>query len=216
MRAKALTPWILLSALLIAGCGPPKATFEIEGSPNPLFYGSCGTTVVNFTVKGPGEGLKINSVIVGYNLFDGSGKKIREGTVSLSPSPGKPPVWYDGHLIIVVPDSGGSAPAPDEPILYFGEGRIDFAATIFAKILSPLPAGPEETYYFTSTKSIPVLPCAPASIETIDQGPPADEIITREAPTLMPTLTPVPTRKPKEGPPAPSCSVEPNNPNCVP
>lgn len=34
-------------------------------------------------------------------------------------------------------------------------------------------------------------------------------------PSATATLEWTPTRKPKEGPPAPSCSVEPNNPNCV-
>lgn len=221
MNAKKGFTLVWLFALIMTGCAPPKATFEISGSPDPLFYGSdCPLTVIDFTVKGPGEGLKINSIIVGYNLFDGSGKKVKGGTLSLSPYPGRPPIWYNDYITISVPGSEGSSAAPDEPILYFGEGYIEFAATIFAKILSPSIAGPEETYYFTSTKRIAVLPCLPVTIETIEQGP-GDEviIITRESPTATPV--PEPTKKPKEdsggGPPAPpACSVEPNNPNCVP
>ena len=227
MKAKITVPAILLFALIFSGCAPPKATFEISGAPDPLFYGSgCPSTVIDFTVKGPGEGLKINSIIVGYNLIDGSGKKVKEGTLSLSPYPGRPPVWYNDSMKISVPDSGGSAPAADEPILVFGEGRIDFAATVYAKILSPSITGPDETYYFTSTKSIPVLPCEPVIIEPIDQGPPSDEviIITPVAPPATATLAPEPAKKPKgdpsnEEPPAstpPSCSADPNNPNCVP
>jgi len=207
----------LFFALGITACGPEKPTFEISGSPNPLFYGvGCPTTVIDFTVKGPAEGLRINSIIVGYNLVDGSGKKVKTGTLTLSPYPGRPPVWYNDSMKISVPDSGGTAPGIDEPILVFGEGYIEFAATVYAKILSPSPTGPGETYYFTSTESIPVLPCAPsAPIEPIDQGP-GDQIIIITPPG--PTATPVPeaTKKPKDEPPAPpSCSVEPNNPNCV-
>jgi len=208
MNIKILILFLLVSVLL-AGCGPAKPAFEISGAPAVLYYGGCGTTVVNFTVTGPGEGLKINSIIVGYNLFDGGGKKVREGTVSLSAYPGKPPVWYDDHLIIVVPDSGGSAPAPDELIEYFGEGRLDFAATIFARFLSPSVTGPEETYYFTATESIPVLPCAPSIFETIDPGPDIDVIITREVPTLtltptaIPSIAPEATKKPKKDDPTP-------------
>ena len=198
--------------VILAGCGPAKPAFEISGSPNPLLYG-CGASVLTFKVTGPGEGLKIESIILAYQLFDGSGKKIREATLNLYPIPYAPPVSYDASRIIYIPDSTGSSPAPDEPILDFGEGRIDFAATIYAKFLSPSSTGPEETFYFTDTKSIPVLPCGPVPIVTIGQGP-GDQIITREAPTVTPTFTPVPTRKPRS--PRPACTAEPNNPNCVP
>jgi hypothetical protein len=194
---------MLVAGMLPAGCGPAKPVFEISGSPSPLLYG-CGASVFTFKVTGPAEGLKINSIIVAYQLFDGGGKKVREATLYLYPIPYDPPVSYDASRIIVVPDSGGSAPAPDEPILDFGEGRIDFAATVYAKLLSPSPSGPDETFYFTDTKSIPVLPCAPGS-PTLAPTP---------APTLAPTPIELPTKKPKA--PRPPCSLEPNNPNCVP
>jgi hypothetical protein len=226
MKAKISIPVILLFALIFTGCGPEKPTFEISGSPETLYYGGlCPTPVLTFKVTGPGEGLRINSIIVAYQLFDGSGKKITEATLYLHPIPDAPSVSYDASRIIVVPDSGGSVPTSDSPIIDFGEGHIDFAATVYAKILSPSITGPDETYYFTSTKSIPVLPCLPVTIETIEQGP-GDEIIiiTLDAPTATPTFAPEPTKKPKgdsgdappQPPAPPSCSVEPNNPNCAP
>ena len=198
MKAKTGISLFLLLAVLMTGCGGrPEATFEISGSPNPLFYGgTCGASVMTFTVMGPGAGLEIKSIIAAYQLFDSAGKKVREDTLHLNPVPGATPVTYDATRIIIVPDSGGSSPAPDEPLVIFGEGHIDFAATVYAKILVPAPTGPEETFYFTSTKSIPVLPCAPTP--TVPPPPPA------------------PTKKPKGEPPPPSCSIEPNNPNCVP
>ncbi len=206
-RVVMLLAGMILAGMILISCGPAKPVFEISGSPAPLLYG-CGASVLTFKVTGPAEGLKINSIIVAYQLFDGGGKKVREASLNLYPIPYDPPVSYDASRIIVVPDSAGSSPAPDEPILDFGEGRIDFAATVYAKFLSPSPSGPEETFYFTDTKSIPVLPCAAGS-PTLAPTP---------VPTLAPTLTPtpieVPTKKPKA--PRPPCSVEPNNPNCVP
>ena len=203
---------IFLGTLILAACGGrPEASFEISGAPDPLFYGgTCGATVITFTVTGPADGLEIKSIIAAYNLFDGSGKKVGSNSLHLYAVPGGTPITYDATRIIFVPDSGGTSPAPDEPILVFGDGSIEFAATIFAKILTPAPTGPEETYYFTTTKSIPVLPCRPVT--------PVPPTI---APTFtpIPTVTPKPTKKPKDdsgGPPAPpSCTVEPNNPNCV-
>jgi hypothetical protein len=168
-------------------------------------------------VSGPGEGLRINSIIAAYQLYDGSGKKIYESAYSLHPIPDAPAVSYDADRIISVPDSGGSSPAPDSPIIDFGEGRVDFAATVYAKILSPSPTGPSETYYFTSTKSIPVLPCSlrvPTSTPTIDPGLPG-----LDSATIIPpgSYDQPPKQGEGGGPPAPpSCSVEPNNPNCVP
>ena len=202
---------LLLAAMGLISCGPAKPVFEISGSPAPLLYG-CGASVFTFKVTGPAEGLKINSIIVAYQLFDGSGKKVKEASLNLYPIPYAPPLSYDASRIISVPDSGVSGSAPDVPILDFGEGRIDFAATVFAKFLSPSPTGPEETYYFTDTKSVPVRPCGPVPIVTIGQGP-GDQIITREAPTLTPTFTPAPTKKPK---PEPRPTCDPNNPNCIP
>jgi hypothetical protein len=202
---------ILLMALMLAGCGPAKPTFEISGSPNPLYYG-CGASVFTFNVTGPGAGLRINSIIVGYQLFDGKGSKIIETTATLHPIPDAAPVAYDADRIIPVPDSAGSAPATDEPIIDFGEGRLDFAATVYATYLSPPPSGPAETYYFTSTKSVPVLPCSSRSTApapTVDPGLPSFEG------TIIP---PGSSDKPKPGGSGspPSCSAEPNNPNCVP
>jgi len=200
--------WVvmLVAGLILISCGPAKPVFEISGSPAPLFYG-CGASVFTFKVTGPGDGLRINSIIVGYQLFDGRGSKITETTVTLNPIPGAPPVAYDADRIISVPDSAGSSPAADEPIIDFGEGRLDFAATVYAKFLSPSPTGPEETFYFTDTKSIPVLPCPPKPVFTI--VPPHIDV------TILPPGS-ADKPKPGGGGPPPSCSVEPNNPNCVP
>ncbi len=205
MKTKSCFSLFLLIALMITGCGGrPVAKFDISGDPNPLYYGGvCATPVMTFTVTGPGAGLEIESIIVAYQLFDGDGKKVKEDSFHLNPVPGATPIDYDADRIIVIADTSGAALAPDEAIVIFGDGHIDFAATIYTKILSPSPSGPDTTYYFTDTKSVPVLPCA---------------LPTPLPPTLTPV--PVPTKKPKGdtggGPPGPpSCSVEPNNPNCV-
>lgn len=215
MKTKVLILFILFG-LILSACGPDKPTFEISGSPNPLFYG-CGPSVVTFTVTGPGSGLRINSIIVGYQLFDGKGTKVNEDTAYLKTIPDTPPVAYDTKRTISVPDSVSSVSAPDEPIIDFGDGRLDFAATVYVTFLSPPVTGPSETFYFTSTKSISVLPCTAVPVE-VDPGQPGD--ITPEPwvpPTLPPTSTPGPTDtpKPRDDKGAPPC--DPNqNPNGCP
>jgi len=220
MKIKPTIPALLFLAMIAAACGPKKAVFDIYGSPNPLFYGGlCPTPVLTLLVSGPGDGLRINSIIAAYQLFDGAGKKVDENTASLHPVPDAPSVAYDASRIITVPYSGGSAPSPDSPILDFGEGRVDFAATVYAKILSPSPGSLSETYYFTSTKSIPVLPCSsltptPAPIKvTIAPGPGLPGL-SGAATIIPPGSYAKPT--PVGGAAPPSCSVGPNNPNCQP
>ena len=215
MKPKAGLSVILLLALVIAGCEKAGKTFEIGGSPDPLYYG-CGASVFTFTVTGPGSGLRINSIIVAYQLFDSTGKKVKEATLDLHPIPYASPVAYDADRIIVVPESAGSA--PDEPIIIFGEGRMDFAATVYATFLSPPPGSSRETYYFTSTKSVKVLPCTPPASEptalplliVVTKFPPHPTAVLMpeftSTPTTTPTVTPtsvpnpIPTKKNKPTP----------------
>jgi hypothetical protein len=161
----------------------------------------------------------MNSIIAAYQLFDHGGNKITEATVNLKPIPDALPVSYDADRIISVPDGGGSAPAPDSPIIDFGEGRVDFAATVYAKVLAPAPGAPGETYFFTSTKSIPVLPCG--LVKATATLPAAAFTIAPEFPSGLGKATVIPPSsygKPtmESGSSVPSCSVELNNPNCMP
>jgi hypothetical protein len=221
MKTKTGLTLVLLIVLILAGCEKAGKTFEISGSPDPLYYG-CGASVFTFTVMGPGSGLRINSIVVAYQLFDGKGNKVKEATLDLHPIPYASPVAYDADRIITVPDSAGLAPAPDEPIIDFGEGRMDFAATVYATFLSPPPTGSSETYYFTSTKSVKVLPCttptldpsAPPSIIIVTKFPPPPTAILMpeftSTPTISPTVTPtsapnpIPTKNNKPTPCGPN------------
>jgi hypothetical protein len=208
--------FIFITAILVlSACDYTTATpvFDIYGSPSPLYYGGlCSTPVLKMLVSGPGAGLRIDSVIAAYQLFDGSGKKVSSNTASLSPIPDTPSGTYDAERIIVIPTGGSS---PDSLVYDFGNGRVDFAATVSAKFTSPSPTGYASTFYFTSTKSIPVLPCSslkPTPAPTIDPGLPS---------ISGPVLPPGSVDKPKPGggggaPPPPSCSTDPNNPSCVP
>jgi hypothetical protein len=202
MKTKGFIILLALLSITLNSCGPGKPTFEISGSPDPIFYGYCGT-LLTFKVIGPGDNLRINSVIVGYNLFNGSGGKVKSGTVTLSSSLIDPPVTYTGSLDFFGSDLSSPGSSPDKVVIDFGDGRIDFAATVYATYITPPSSGPDETYYFTSTKSVKLLPCGPT---------PTVAPIILVAPSLTPT--PVPTKKPKDG--RPSCSAEPNNPNCKP
>ncbi|MCE9646994.1 MAG: hypothetical protein K8S20_13415 [Chloroflexi bacterium] len=223
MQKRSMIGLCLMVFLGLSACdyGSEKPVFDIYGSPNPLYYGgSCPAPVLTLRVSGPGEGLRMNSIIAAYQLFDHGGNKITEATVSLKPIPDALPVSYDADRIISVPDGGGSAPAPDSPIIDFGEGRVDFAATVYAKVLSPAPGAPGETYFFTSTKSIPVLPCG---LVKATSTLPAAAVFTLapEFPSGLGKATVIPPSsygKPtkESGSSVPSCSVEPNNPNCVP
>ena len=218
MNKRSVFLFFLVFPLFLTACGgspptPGKDSFDISGSPNPLYYGgSCSTPVLTILVSGPGAGLRINSIIAAYQVFDGSGKKVDENTASLHPVPDAPLVNYDADRIIIIP--GGEGSAPDSPIYEFGNGHVDFAAMVYATFDPKPSSGPDETYYFTSTKSVPILPCS-AMGSTPGAGLPGGIVIV----TIIP---PVPADKPSqpdEGggpPPPPSCSADPNNPNCVP
>jgi hypothetical protein len=209
----------MMVLLVLSACdySTAKPVFDIFGSPNPLYYGgSCPKPVLHLVVSGPGEGLRINSIIAAYQLFDGSGKKIHQDAYNLNPVPDTPAFTYDADRMINVPDSGGSASSPDSPVIAdFGAGHVDFAATVYAKFLSPPASGSSETYYFTSTKSIPVLPC---TSRTPTPGVPSISvtIASGSRPGLDLATVKAPGSDVKPPAPPPSCSVDPNNPSCVP
>ena len=216
---------IFIIAFLLSACGKPPPmgdVFDISGSPNPLYYGYCGPATLKFTVSGPGDGLRINSIIVGYNLTSGSGVKVKTGTVTLASSPSDPPVTYTGSVTFSIA-GGTGAVAPDVAILDFGDGKADFAATVYATLLSPPTTGSSEKYYFTSTKSVTVVPCLPTPTAPARPGVPGLTVVPPILPPMelvTPTpfpiaLPPGPADKPtkdNDGPPP----CDPNNPNCAP
>jgi hypothetical protein len=206
-RAAILT--FILSVLLLSACSPDesKLTFDISGTPNPLYYGgSCGTPVISFHVTGfMGKYLYYTyDPTVVYQLFDSAGKKILAGSLALTPVTMATPDAYNASQGITLPGSGASGSAPDSLVVDIGEGLLSFQAIIDAEIRTDPTNYGERTRYFTSTKSVSVLPCPPTSAYTI--VPPRINI------TIVP---PGSVDKPKPGSP-PYCSVEPNNPNCIP
>lgn len=207
---------IAMLCIILSSCGPAKPTFDIYGSPGTLYYGgTCPAPVLYLAVMGPGEGLVINSIVAGYVLYDGSGKKISEDGFNLDPVSGAKDVFYNGWRTLTVPVGEGPYAAVED----FGDGRVDFAATVHVKILSPSPSGPSETFYFTSTKSNPVLPCSPATpTPTVKVPLGLPPVATVLPPRLDVTIVPPgSSNKPKQGGGGPpSCSVDPNNPSCVP
>jgi hypothetical protein len=202
----------ILSLLVLGACAPsePKLAFDISGSPDPLYYGgSCGVPVITFNVTGfLGDYLysTYNPTVV-YQLFDGGGNKLKEGSLVLNPVALATPDVYHASQGLAISESGGSASAPDSLILDFGEGTIKFQAIIEAEIRTGPTTVGERNSYFTSMKSIPVLPCPPKPVFTI--LPPHLDV------TIMP---PGSADKPKQGGGGspPSCSTDPNNPSCVP
>jgi hypothetical protein len=210
MNKRTVVSVFILSLLALGACAPsePKLAFDISGTPDPLYYGgSCGVPVVTFKVTGYlGEYLYTTyNPTITYQLFDGGGNKIKEASLALNPVALATPDVYHASQGLTISDSGGSASAADSLALDFGEGTIKFQATIAAEIRTGPTTVGERNYYFTSTKSIPVLPCPPAAIIV----PPHIDV------TILPPGS-ADKPKPGGGGPPPSCSAEPNNPNCVP
>jgi hypothetical protein len=197
---------LILSLLILSACGPvPDPVFHISGSPDPLMYGGCGSNTLTLKVTGPGDNVKVNSIIASYNLFDGSGRKVKTGSILLKPSPSEPPVTYVGSVTFSI-GTGATGSSPDSLILDFGEGSVEFGAFVDADLIKHPDSGPYKPVGHTEVKSIPVIACLPTPT-----APPLIRV------TIVP---PGSADKPKRGgdePPAPpSCSTDPNNPSCVP
>ena len=184
MKTKTGITLAILIVLVLSGCEKAGKTFEISGSPDPLLYGYCNEPTLTFTVTGPGDGLRVDGVIVAYNLFNESGVKVKSGSLSLTYSPFHPAVTYIGSVTFKIAAPGSVSP-PYDAIMDFGEGKVEFAATVSAFKLSPDGGA---TYFITSTKSVRVIPCGP----TPPPPPPG-------AP--KPTVTPIPTPTASPTPP---------------
>jgi hypothetical protein len=201
----------LIGILILTACTRdiPASVFHINGSPDPLLYGGCGDTLT-LRVTGSGDNIRVDSIIASYNLYDGSGTKVKTGSIRLEPASGEPPVNYIGSVKFSLTTSLGGE-SPDSPIFDFGEGWVEFAAFVDAWYITPPDGGPSKPVGHTETKSLPVIPCLPTPTPI---------------PTATWTIAPnIPVEPPPSGsgdkPPEPpisppSCSVEPNNPNCVP
>ncbi len=221
MNKRRLVMVCFLPMWILSACGGdgPEPTFDIVGTPDPLYYGgACGTPVITFHVKGfLGDPYPIYSTynpIVAYQLFDGGGKEVKASTLALSPVAFVTPDAYSASQGLAIPDTGAYSAPPDSLVLVFGEGTIKFQAILEAEIrTSPTTVGPRKSY-FTTTKSIPVLPCStrpPTAASTVDPGS------AGISGTIIPPGLPKPPNPGggNQPPGPPSCSVEPNNPNCV-
>ena len=145
----------LTAGLFLAGCEKAGKTFEISGAPDPILYGHCNEPTLTFTV---------------------SGSKLKSGTLNLTYSPFHPAVTYIGSVTFKISSASGVSSPPVESIAPFGEGRVEFAATVTTFDLSPTGG---TTYFLTSTKSVRVIPCGPTALPP-GGGP-------------KPTATPLPT-----------------------
>jgi hypothetical protein len=218
MNKRSLISAFMLASLILGACeySKPKLTFDISGTPNPLYYGgSCGVPVITFNVTGfLGDYLYTTyNPTVAYELFDGAGNKIKAGKLALSPVALATPDAYLASQEIKIPESGAPASAPDSLILDFGEGSIRFQAIIEAEIRTGPTTVGGRGYYFTSTKSIPILPCPPTMKATIEPRLPGLDSAT----LIAPGSSDKPSKPGGGAPPAPpSCSTDPNNPSCVP
>jgi hypothetical protein len=197
MKTRTGITLVLLIVMVLAGCEKAGKTFEISGSPDPLLYGYCNEPTVTFTVSGPGEGLRIDGVIVAYNLFNGDGMKVKSGSLSLTLSPFHPAVTYIGSVTFKISSRPGAAVLPEDAIMEFGEGKVEFAATVSAYDLSPTGG---VTYFLTSTKSVRVIPCGPTPPPPGGGPKPTPTPVPSLTPTPVDTLTPTPVASPTPPP----------------
>ncbi len=214
MKKRTVVYICILALLVLPACEKdiPAPVFHISASPDPLMYGGCGDTLT-FKVTGPGDNIQVDSIIASYNLYNSSGEKVKTGSISLMPAPGEPAVTYIGSVTFSIAAFFSSGGTPDSPVMYFGEGRVEFGAFVDARYITAPESGPWKPVGHTETKSIPVIPCLPTP--TVPPPPTATTI-----PTHSGGVTPVSTGLPESASETPAspppCSVEPNNPNCVP
>jgi hypothetical protein len=202
---------IILILMVLTACDKdvPDPVFHISGAPDPIMYG-CGNTLT-VKVVGPSENVRVDSVFVTYNLFNGSGVKIKTGDIPMISSPAEPPTTYIGSVTLPIP-MGSTDPSDLVSMAYFGEGKVVFGGFVDARVAS----SPSTSLVgHTEEKSIAVIPCPPTPT-------PLPRIKITIVPPFDLTIAPKPsTDKPKPGgggvlPPPPSCNTDPNNPSCVP
>jgi len=197
---------LILIALTACDKDIPDPVFHISGSPDPIRYG-CGNTLT-VKVVGPSENVRVDSVFVTYNLFNGAGVKIKTGDIPMISSPAEPPTTYIGSVTLSIPS--GSTDPSDIASMAFGEGKVVFGGFVDARVAS----SPSTSLVgHTEEKTIAVIPCPPT---------PAPKAPLPSGMDIATVVPPGSYDKPSSGggdgiPPAPpSCSVEPNNPSCVP
>ena len=206
MKTKAGISLIFLIALILAGCGPKPEPGQIVGAPDPVFYGDCSPHTVAFIYELPSEEAgKLdpvrNSVYAEFRLIGSDGSEVAKDAVRLTSAGGA----FTGTLDM----------NPLGPLLGGGEGSLVFYGQVWGSW--PFMGGylPYKSAIHSDNKMVDVQPCLPTPTPTIT---PTSTLTA--TPTLTATATPVPilipTKKPGGGGGPPSCSVEPNNPNCAP
>ncbi len=129
-----------------------------------------------------------------------------------------PYILYGATAILsftVTHEGGGTRPLLPGPIY---PGSAGFSFSTGEVIVQPCPPAAS-----TITPTSTAAPTLPPTFTFTPTTPPTLSLTPTLTPTFIPALpTKKPTKKPKENPnenptaPPPSCSMEPNNPNCVP
>jgi len=242
MKTNTLLVFCLFS-LLISGCGPKGMKVKADrliASPDPVYYdfaggssSSCGSAILRFEFFWP-----IDADL--DSRYDPPAKVELYLSWTL-PSKSSPDA---GKLVMAAPSSIISEPYTTsinmtEMASDYGFGGAEFTIEFYVKATGNYHASDfdkeakgilQATIFETDKKSIKVWPCLPKPSITLEPGQftltpsltpiPSETPTTTLTPTRQPTKEKEPTKQPKEEEPAPpappSCSVEPNNPNCVP
>jgi hypothetical protein len=193
MKTRASISLLSMIVVILAACAPKPAPGQIVGAPDPVFYGACSPHSVAFIYELPSEDAgKLdpvkNSVTAEYRLIGTGGIEVAKNSISLTSAGGA----YTGTLDL----------NPLGPLLEEGEGSLVFYGQVWGSWPFMRGSLPFKTTVYSDSKVVDVQPCLPTPIPTL-----------MPTPTATPTPIPEPTKKPKSPPP---CSVEPNNPNCIP
>ena len=199
MKTKTGISVLFLIALFLTACGPKLAPGQVSGSPDRIYYGGCSPSKVEFSLEWPSghKHHKYESITVWYHLLISDGRDLLSSGIGLNRVPLDPtisgPELYTGELDI------NAVLGVYVSYLLGGEGSlVYYAEATYPGGSVPVPGGTvtiPETEFRSDSKVVDVQPCLPT-------------------PTPTPTAIEIPTKKPKDD--RPSCSVEPNNPNCKP
>lgn len=225
---------ILFSIFVTTSCEDIgiKVNDRLSASPDPVYYsyggGSC-PAVLDFYFYWPPKSydyrdhfIDIPEVVLRYDLTYSGGEKATGAYVTMTP-PTSLGSLTDPSSLESMPYTASLNMSELSSDLKFGgrELKLDYSIKGTGSfIVHDASLGKDVPtrlhILYTDDKSVNVYPCIPTVPYTLEPG----------QYTLTPSLSPVPsstaTRQPKKPkvktavPPPPSCSVDPNNPSCVP